>query len=383
MLKFTKLFLSFVLSMMLLIANDDLSSNKKAIEASVKKHEKELIKISDAIWHNAELALEEYKSSKILSDYAEKNGFSIERGVAGMPTAFIATYGSGRPRIGILGEFDANAGISQKAQSKKEALIEGKPGHGCGHNLFGTGSLGAAIAVKELIEKGFSTSDIEKLNPVLRLSGNNEAKINSLKTILNNSEIGLKGIAELNHIFELLAKCKIKNAKVVFDLTLARGLNYYTGVIFEMQAPESVKIGSIGGGGRYDDLTGLFGVPNMPGVGISFGVDRIYDVLEELQLFPATTQTSTQVLFFNLGAEEAKVAFLQMQKLRQAGISCELYPEAVKFDKQFKYAERKKIATVIIMGDKEIAAESATVKNLQSGKQEIVAWTALSKQLLS
>ena len=154
MLKFTKLFLSFVLSMMLLIANDDLSSNKKAIEASVKKHEKELIKISDAIWHNAELALEEYKSSKILSDYAEKNGFSIERGVAGMPTAFIATYGSGRPRIGILGEFDANAGISQKAQSKKEALIEGKPGHGCGHNLFGTGSLGAAIAVKELIEKG-------------------------------------------------------------------------------------------------------------------------------------------------------------------------------------------------------------------------------------
>ncbi len=154
MLKFTKILLSFILSMMLLIANDELVANKKAINSSVKKHEKELIKISDAIWHNAELALEEYKSSKILADYAEKNGLSVQRGVAGMPTAFIATYGSGRPRIGILGEFDANAGISQKAQSKKEALIEGNPGHGCGHNLFGTASLGAAIAIKELIEKG-------------------------------------------------------------------------------------------------------------------------------------------------------------------------------------------------------------------------------------
>ena len=154
MLKYIKLVVSLIFSTMLLQASGDGSGNKKAIEASVQKHEKELIRISDAIWHNAELALEEYKSSKILSDYAEKNGFSIERGVAGMPTAFIATYGSGRPRIGILGEFDANAGISQKNQSKKEALIEGAPGHGCGHNLFGTGSLGAAIAVKELIEKG-------------------------------------------------------------------------------------------------------------------------------------------------------------------------------------------------------------------------------------
>ena len=148
MLKFTKILLSFLSSILLLIANDDLSNNKKAIDVSVKKHEKELIKISDAIWHNAELALEEYKSSKILADYAEKNGLSVERGVAGMPTAFIATYGSGRPRIGILGEFDANAGISQKAQSKKEALIEGNPGHGCGHILFGTASLGPAIAIK-------------------------------------------------------------------------------------------------------------------------------------------------------------------------------------------------------------------------------------------
>ena len=140
-----------ILFLSLAIAADDWTKNKKAIDVSIKKHETAWIKISDEIWHNAELALEEYKSSKILADYAEKNGFSLERGVAGMPTAFIATYGSGRPRIGILGEFDANAGISQKAQSTKEALIEGAPGHGCGHNLYGTGSLGAAIAIKELI----------------------------------------------------------------------------------------------------------------------------------------------------------------------------------------------------------------------------------------
>ena len=143
-----------ILFLSIATADDDWTKNKKAIDASIKKHQKALIKISDEIWKNAELALEEHKSSKILADYAEKNGFSLERGVAGMPTAFIATYGSGRPRIGILGEFDANAGISQKAQSTKEALIEGAPGHGCGHNLYGTGSLGAAIAIKELIAQG-------------------------------------------------------------------------------------------------------------------------------------------------------------------------------------------------------------------------------------
>jgi len=153
MYKMTKLLVSLILFSIPILGKDDWTKNKKAITTSIKKHQKALISISDQIWSNAELALEEHKSSKILSDYAEKNGFNIERGVAGMPTAFIATYGSGRPRIGILGEFDANAGISQKAQTTKEALIEGAPGHGCGHNLFGTGSLGAAIAIKELIQK--------------------------------------------------------------------------------------------------------------------------------------------------------------------------------------------------------------------------------------
>lgn len=232
----------------------------------------------------------------------------------------------------------------------------------------------------ELRLRGLEEPQINIVEKYLTAKGNGLALLQELTTLLGNKEAAQEGTNDLVTLYNSLQE---EGVNVQIDPTLARGLNYYTGVIFEMQAPESVKIGSIGGGGRYDDLTGLFGVPNMPGVGISFGVDRIYDVLEELQLFPATTQTSTQVLFFNLGAEEAKVAFLQMQKLRQAGISCELYPEAVKFDKQFKYAERKKIATVIIMGDKEIAAESATVKNLQTGKQEIVAWTALSKELLS
>jgi len=232
----------------------------------------------------------------------------------------------------------------------------------------------------ELRLRGLEEPQLIIVEKYLTAKGNGLALLQELTTQLGNNEAAQEGTNDLITLYNSLQE---EGVNVQIDPTLARGLNYYTGVIFEMQAPESVKIGSIGGGGRYDDLTGLFGVPNMPGVGISFGVDRIYDVLEELQLFPATTQTSTQVLFFNLGAEEAKVAFLQMQKLRQAGISCELYPEAVKFDKQFKYAERKKIATIIIMGDKEIAAQSATVKNLQTGKQEIVAWTALSKQLLS
>jgi histidyl-tRNA synthetase len=157
------------------------------------------------------------------------------------------------------------------------------------------------------------------------------------------------------------------------DLTLARGLNYYTGTIFEVQAPNTVKIGSIGGGGRYDDLTGLFGVAGIPGVGISFGLDRIYDVLEELKLFPAELQVSTQVLFFNTGVNEAKLAFTTMQLLRKNGIRCELYHETAKFDKQFKYADKKNIPFVIIIGSKEVEEGTCVLKDLRSGQQQSVA----------
>ena len=167
------------------------------------------------------------------------------------------------------------------------------------------------------------------------------------------------------------------NSSLSVDLTLARGLNYYTGIIFEAKAPASVKIGSIGGGGRYDDLTSLFGVPNIPGVGISFGVDRIFDVLEELSLFPASVESSTQVLFFNLGEQEAEASFSLMQQLRNKGIRSELYHEQSKFDKQFKYAERKNIPYIIIVGSSELAEKTCMLKDLSTGVQQKISWTDL------
>jgi histidyl-tRNA synthetase len=162
------------------------------------------------------------------------------------------------------------------------------------------------------------------------------------------------------------------------DLTLARGLNYYTGIIFEAKARD-VNIGSIGGGGRYDDLTGLFGVPNIPGVGISFGVDRIYDVMEEQRLFPADVYTGAQALFFNLGAKESKQAFEKAQLLRQKNISCEIYHEPAKFDKQFRYAEKKNIPFVIIIGEEEIKNNLCKIKNIATGNQVEIALTDLSE----
>ncbi|MBS1565746.1 MAG: ATP phosphoribosyltransferase regulatory subunit, partial [Bacteroidetes bacterium] len=162
------------------------------------------------------------------------------------------------------------------------------------------------------------------------------------------------------------------DSRLTIDFTLARGLNYYTGIIFEVKA-NNVAMGSIGGGGRYDDLTGLFGVPDIPGVGISFGVDRIYDVMETLNLFPAGVQTGTQVLFFNLGAAESKAAFAIMQRLRDNETRCEIYHEQAKFDKQFKYAEKKNIPYIIILGSKELEEKTCVVKNLSTGMQETIA----------
>ncbi|HRA11782.1 MAG TPA: His/Gly/Thr/Pro-type tRNA ligase C-terminal domain-containing protein, partial [Chitinophagaceae bacterium] len=178
-------------------------------------------------------------------------------------------------------------------------------------------------------------------------------------------------IEELEYLY---LKFATNDSTLAVDFTLARGLNYYTGIIFEVAAPPSVKMGSIGGGGRYDDLTGLFGVPDIPGVGISFGVDRIYDVMEELNLFPADIHISTQVLFFNLGETESQKAFELMQQLRKKGISSELYHENVKFDKQFKYAEKKNIPYVVIIGEKELEEGSCGVKKLSTGLQENISF---------
>ncbi len=218
---------------------------------------------------------------------------------------------------------------------------------------------------------------IENLNKLLYIYApvtKNEETIIFLKNILSSSRIGMEGVKELEYIVSTISNSQ---CRVQIDLTLARGLDYYTGIIFEAKAPAEVKMGSIGGGGRYDDLTGLFGVPDIPGVGISFGVDRIYDVMEELNLFPADVHVGTQVLFFNLGEAESKTAFSLMQQLRQKGIRSELYHELSKFDKQFKYAEKKNIPYVIIIGEKELKENTCNIKNLAAGEQQSITQAAL------
>jgi len=221
----------------------------------------------------------------------------------------------------------------------------------------------------ELIQRGLAAEQVNIIEKYLSITGTNDEILNSLLDIIGSSEIGRKGIEQVSFV---LANLQPQTLNLKPDPTLARGLNYYTGIIFEAKAPDIVRMGSIGGGGRYDDLTGLFGVPNIPGVGISFGVDRIYDVMEELNLFPPDVHVGTQVLFFNLGEAESKKSFELMQQLRQQGISCELYHETVKFDKQFKYAEKKNIPFVVIIGEKELNDNNCNIKNLSTGKQETI-----------
>lgn len=232
---------------------------------------------------------------------------------------------------------------------------------------------------EELRQKDLSQEQVSKVEEYLSISGSNDKKLQQVKALFQNSELAAKGIHELSYVLETVsANDASGSAKLTIDFTLARGLNYYTGIIFEAKAPAEVKIGSIGGGGRYDDLTGLFGVPNMPGVGISFGVDRIYDVLEELKLFPETIEESTKVLFFNLGAVESTTAYSLLQRLRAKGIPSEIYHEQAKMDKQFKYAEKKNIPFIIIIGSREVADKVCTIKNLRSGVQSSVPFDELT-----
>ncbi len=236
--------------------------------------------------------------------------------------------------------------------------------------------IGLEKVKEELQERGLNNEQVKIIESYLNITGTNQEKLTQIKSLIGSIEIGKQGIDEVEFLF-----LQTKNTNLSIDFTLARGLNYYTGIIFEAKAPEEVKMGSIGGGGRYDDLTGLFGVPNIPGVGISFGVDRIYDVLEELNLFPQDVQVSTKALFFNMGETESNFAFGIMQKLRSSGIACELYHEAAKINKQFTYAEKKNIPFVIIIGSKEMEAKSCAVKNLATGNQEIVPFENLADYL--
>ena len=222
----------------------------------------------------------------------------------------------------------------------------------------------------ELKERGLLEDQVSKLQPILNLSGTTLEKLTALKTILANSGIGLKGVEEMEIVFDELSivNCQLS---IELDLCLARGLNYYTGAIFEVKALDA-QIGSITGGGRYDNLTGIFGLPNVSGVGISFGADRIYDVLMELNLFPKTLQSTTQILFAAFGDAELTYALKWAKELRQAGKAVEVYPEPAKMKKQMSYADAKQIPFVAIVGGDEMAQNKVMLKNMTTGEQKLV-----------
>lgn len=228
--------------------------------------------------------------------------------------------------------------------------------------------IGEKGVVKELKEKGVSDQAIEKITPLFSLTGDNEKMMSFMKDFLSESEIGSKGIEELEYVFEKTNLFGLKRAKLEFDVTLARGLNYYTGAIFEVKA-NGVQMGSICGGGRYDDLTGLFGMKDLSGVGISFGADRIYDVLTELELFPEDISQNLDVLFVNFGESEAQFCLPLVKKLRDNGISVELYPDSAKLKKQFKYADDRNVKFTAIVGESEMEKNEVTLKNMESGEQ--------------
>lgn len=223
---------------------------------------------------------------------------------------------------------------------------------------------------QELAERGLSREAIEKLEPILAVKGSNNEKLASLREMLKNSETGLRGVEEIETVLKLVGALKLETS-VELDLTLARGLNYYTGAIFEVKAPD-VEIGSITGGGRYDDLTGIFGMPGMSGVGISFGADRIFDVMNQLELYPEEVSVATQVLFVNFGDKEAAHCLKLAAELRSKGIKTEVYPDNAKMKKQMAYADKKQIGYVALLGENEIAKGLITLKDMHSGEQSSI-----------
>ena len=230
--------------------------------------------------------------------------------------------------------------------------------------------IGVEAVNAELEERGLSDEAVKALQPILNLSGTTAEKLTSLHTILANSEIGLKGVEEMETVFGLIEATGVQ-LNIELDLCLARGLNYYTGAIFEVKALDA-QIGSITGGGRYDNLTGIFGLPGVSGVGISFGADRIYDVLTELDLFPKELQSTTQVLFATFGADELRYALKWAKELRAKGVAVEVYPEPTKMKKQMSYADAKQIPYVAIVGGDEMAQNKVMLKNMTTGEQQLV-----------
>ena len=231
----------------------------------------------------------------------------------------------------------------------------------------------------ELLEKGVSQDAVKKLQPILKLSGTNSEKLDQIETVISNSLTGKKGVEEVRTLFAYLSRFQL-NTEVELDLTLARGLNYYTGAIFEVKAKD-VEIGSICGGGRYDDLTGIFGMPDVSGVGISFGADRIYDVMVQLQLFPEEAVASTKLLFVNFGEKEEAFCLPILAKLRAAKVNAEIYPEAAKMKKQMAWANSKQIPFVAVVGEDEMQQGKIALKNMKSGEQQLVTSEELIKIL--
>ena len=239
--------------------------------------------------------------------------------------------------------------------------------------------VGLDKVTEELLAKGISSDAIDRLKPILLLEGSTVEKLEKLDFILSQSKTGMKGVSELRSLFRYIDSFGLSESAEL-DLTLARGLNYYTGAIFEVKALDE-NIGSICGGGRYDDLTGIFGMPGVSGVGVSFGAERIYDVLDHLDLFPADSLESPRALFVNFGLEEESYILPMLSLMRKQGINVEIYPEADKMKKQFNYANRKNIPFVVLAGEAEIAAHMVTVKNMSNGEQRMVSVEELIKVL--
>ena len=232
--------------------------------------------------------------------------------------------------------------------------------------------IGEEKVKEEMLGKGIPESGIDKLQPLFTLSGSFESQIAQLKSILSTSEEGKKGIEELEFIDKAISELKLQSANLQLDVTLARGLNYYTGAILEVSAPKGVDMGSIGGGGRYDDLTGIFGLKDVSGVGISFGLDRIYLVLETLNLFPETITNTVKALFINFGEAEAMASMKAIKELRKNGINAELYPDSKKTVRQFNYANKRNIPNVVLVGASELESDTYTLKNMDTGDQQSV-----------
>ncbi|MEO9511380.1 MAG: histidine--tRNA ligase [Flavobacteriaceae bacterium] len=230
--------------------------------------------------------------------------------------------------------------------------------------------IGEEKVKEEMLDKGISEIAIKKASPLFSMKGNATTQLAQLKSLLADSEVGMRGVSELDEIIRTVNELGLKSASLQLDVTLARGLNYYTGAIFEVSAPDGVRMGSIGGGGRYDDLTGIFGLKDVSGIGISFGLDRIYLVLEELGLFPERLDKSIDVLCINFGAKESLASLRLVGKLREGGIKAEVYPSAAKMQKQMKYANSRNVPYVVLIGERELLNQEFVAKTMATGEQE-------------